>query len=192
MKVEKLKTHKLKRNDGEIKGLPRNPRTWTEKELDALCQSMAETPELTEVRGCIVIPHKDNYLVLGGNMRCAAAKKLGWKEITCIVLPEDTPVEKLREITLKDNSSFGMWDMDALANEWDNGQLPAWGVPVPIVDQEETQEKEKKQCNPKQEKEKQERLIITFPKDMTALLEKVIGREYDPANCIVNINDLNE
>lgn len=192
MEIQKIKTHKLKRNDGEIAGLPRNPRTWSEKELDALCESMKETPELTEVRGCIVVPHKDNYLVLGGNMRCAAAKKLGWKEITCIVMPETTPVAKLREIVLKDNSSFGMWDMDALANEWDNGKLPDWGVPVPVIATEGDEEREKKKSCEKKDKEKTERLIITFPKDMKEALEKVIGREYDPANCIVNINDLNE
>lgn len=189
MRIEKIKTAKLKRNDGQIKGLPRNPRTWSEEDLELLCRSMEETPELTEVRGCIVIPHKDGYLVLGGNMRCAAAKKLGWKEITCAVMPEDTPVEKLREVALKDNSSFGMWDFDALANEWDNGKLADWGLPVPVVSAEEP--KERKQTESKgQEKEKQERLIITFLPEQRELLEKVTGREYDPANCIVNINQI--
>ena len=30
---------------------------------------------------------------------------------------------------MKDNGSFGAWDYDALANEWDDLPLADWGVP---------------------------------------------------------------
>ena len=35
-----------------------------------------------------------------------------------------------REFIIKDNVGFGEWDMDALANEWDNDDLVDWGVDV--------------------------------------------------------------
>jgi hypothetical protein len=31
---------------------------------------------------------------------------------------------------MKDNGSFGAWDYDALANEWDDLPLQDWGVPA--------------------------------------------------------------
>ena len=40
-------------------------------------------------------------------------------------------IEKLREIVIKDNGSFGAWDFDMLANEWDDLPLADWGVPMP-------------------------------------------------------------
>ena len=33
-----------------------------------------------------------------------------------------------REFIIKDNVSFGEWDYDALANEWDSVELNEWGV----------------------------------------------------------------
>jgi DNA modification methylase len=46
------------------------------------------------------------------------------------VLPEDTPAEKLKEIVIKDNGTFGAWDFDLLANQWDDLPLATWGVPA--------------------------------------------------------------
>lgn len=121
---------KLAMNTGQIEGLPANPRQWTQEELDKLAKSIEETPELLDARGAIVVPHKGKFVVLGGNMRVTAARKLDLKEMPCAVLPEDTAVKKLREIVVKDNGSFGAWDFDALANEWDDEPLTDWGVPA--------------------------------------------------------------
>ena len=38
--------------------------------------------------------------------------------------------EEQREFIIKDNVGYGEWDMDALANEWDNEDLEDWGVDV--------------------------------------------------------------
>lgn len=35
-----------------------------------------------------------------------------------------------RQFIIKDNATFGEWDWDALANEWDSDELNEWGVPV--------------------------------------------------------------
>lgn len=68
---------------------------------------------------------------MGGNMRLAAIKQLGLKDAPCIVLPEDMSTDKLREIVIKDNGSFGKWDFDALGNEWDDLPLSDFGVDIP-------------------------------------------------------------
>lgn len=118
----------LEMNTGQVEGLPSNPRQWTREELDSLKKSLRETPELFQARGCIVAPYGGKFIVLGGNMRLAAATELGDSEVPCMVLPEGLPVSKMKEIVLKDNGSFGSWDMDALANEWDDLPLGEWGV----------------------------------------------------------------
>ena len=127
---ERIKLPQLAANTGQIPGLASNPRTWTDQEVRRLAKSMKQTPELAEARGCIVVPHDGRYVVLGGNLRLAAATELGWRDIMCAVLPEDTPVRKLREVVLKDNSSFGDWDLEALRADWADAPLPEWGVDV--------------------------------------------------------------
>lgn len=38
--------------------------------------------------------------------------------------------DEQREFIIKDNASFGSWDMDVLANEWDSQDLDDWGLDV--------------------------------------------------------------
>lgn len=130
VEFKELPLGKLAMNTGQLEGVPANPRQWTQADVDKLARSISETPELLQARGAIVVPHGKRYVVLGGNMRVTAAKALGLEAVPCAVLPEGTPAEKLREIVIKDNSSFGAWDMDALANEWDDLPLVDWGVPA--------------------------------------------------------------
>lgn len=127
-----LPANLLESNEGQIEGLPRNPRSWTRKELESLKKSIRETPELTAARGCIVypIPNKKAVVTLGGNMRLAAIKELRKEDVPVAVYPEGTPKSKLKEIVGKDNGTFGEWDFDALANEWDDLPLTDWGVPA--------------------------------------------------------------
>lgn len=130
METRRIKLTDLVLNEGQIAGLPTNPRQWTKTELNKLKKSLQETPELLEARGILVYPWEGKYLVLGGNMRLSALKALKAKDAPCIVFPEDTPIDKLKEVVIKDNGSFGEWDFDQLANEWSDLPLTDWGVPV--------------------------------------------------------------
>mgnify|MGYP001774932524 CR=1 FL=1 len=38
--------------------------------------------------------------------------------------------DERRQFVIKDNTSFGQWDYDALANKWDSAQLNDWGMDV--------------------------------------------------------------
>lgn len=130
MQIEYVKASKCVTNTGQIEGLPKNPRQWTQTEVDRLAKSLIDTPELFEARPLLVTPWNDKYIVLGGNMRLTAAKQNKTKDVPVIIFPADTPSEKLREIVIKDNSSFGDWDYDELANQWDDLPLTEWGVPA--------------------------------------------------------------
>ena len=130
MDFRKIALTELDFNTGQIQGLPPNPREWTDLELKRLAKSMKNTPELVEARGCIVIPYEGRYVVLGGNLRLAAAKFLKWRDIMCAVLPEGTKVAKLKEIVLKDNSSFGSWDLSLLRKDWSEFDFGDWGINV--------------------------------------------------------------
>ena len=130
METRRIKLTDLVLNEGQVAGLPTNPRQWTKTELDKLKKSLQETPELLEARGILVYPWEGKYLVLGGNMRLSALKSLKATDAPCIVFPEDTPIDKLKEVVIKDNGSFGEWDYETLANLWDDLPLADWGVPA--------------------------------------------------------------
>jgi hypothetical protein len=71
--------------------------------------------------------------VIAGNMRLNACLELGIKEVPCKILPQNTPVDKLKAITIKDNVGFGEHDWDALANDWDVEELAHWGLDLPMM-----------------------------------------------------------
>ena len=120
---------KLVQNNGQIDGVPKNPRTWEQVDVERLAKSIEETPELLDARGLIVVPHGGKFVVIGGNMRLAACRHLKLKEMPCMVLPESTDAEKLKEIAIKDNGSFGGWDFEALKlDDWDPVMLEECGI----------------------------------------------------------------
>lgn len=177
VEFKKLPLAKLAMNTGQIEGLPANPRQWTQEELDKLAKSIEETPELLDARGAIVVPHKGKFVVLGGNMRVTAARKLDLKEMPCAVLPEDTAVKKLREIVVKDNGSFGAWDFDALANEWDDEPLTDWGVPA-WEQPEETEPKEKTDLSDQIEEEYKVEIAVASEEEQERIYNEMTERGY--------------
>lgn len=130
MKIQRIAVTQIEMNTGQIDGLPANPRQWTRDDIDKIARSLKETPELFEMRPCIVYPQGDKYVLLAGNLRFSGARQNGDKEVPCVVVPATMPVEKMKEIVIKDNGSFGSFDWDALANEWDDKPLADWGVPA--------------------------------------------------------------
>ena len=130
MEIQRIRLTDLEINRGQVEGLPSNPRQWSRSDLDKLIKSIEETPELLEARGPIVWPYEGKYIILGGNMRFSALREMNAVDVKCCVMPEDTPIEKLREIVIKDNGQFGSWDYDMLANEWDDLPLCDFGVPA--------------------------------------------------------------
>lgn len=59
---------------------------------------------------------------------------LAWKDrpTALIIKASDLTDAEQKEFIIKDNSSFGEWDWDTLANGWDMQQLTDWGLDMPI------------------------------------------------------------
>lgn len=124
----------LEINEGQLYGLPKNPRWIRDARYNALKRSIEDAPEMLDLRELLVYPlddvegKKGKYIIIGGNMRFRACTELGYKEIPCKVLDIETPVKKLREYVIKDNEAFGQNDFDLLANEWDSEELQDFGM----------------------------------------------------------------
>lgn len=129
MKIIKktLPIESIQLNEGQIKGLPKNPRKYSDEDIVNLAKSLKETPELLEIRCPIVVPVDKNFITLGGNRRVEAARKNEEKTLTCYVL-SGASVEKMKEIVIKDNGSFGDWDTEMLKAEWKDVPLLNWGI----------------------------------------------------------------
>ena len=131
MEIKTIKIKDLATNDGQIEGLPKNPRQIRDHRYEKLKKSIDDAPEMLQLRELLVYPHGGKFVIIGGNMRYRACKELGYKELPCKVLDAETPVEKLRQYAIKDNENFGEYDWDVVANEWDTAELEDWGVELP-------------------------------------------------------------
>ena len=111
----------------KIKSNPNNPRIIKDVKFKKLVTSIKEFPEMLEKRPIVV---DENLIVLGGNMRTKACKEAGLKEVWVDIV-DNWSEEQKKEFIIKDNSGFGEWDWDVLANEWDVDKLNDWGLDLP-------------------------------------------------------------
>lgn len=121
----------LEYNEGQIPGVPENPRTREDTKQRNLEKSIEELPEMTIARAALCFPYNGRYVVIGGNRRLEAQRALKRKEVPIIALPENTPVEKLRRMALLDNESTGQTDWTKLAKEWSKDEIRAWNIETP-------------------------------------------------------------
>jgi ParB-like chromosome segregation protein Spo0J len=127
----------------DLKKNPNNPRLIKDDKFQKLVKSIENFPKMMELRPIIM---NDQNIVLGGNMRLAALKELGYKEIPneWVKKAKDLTPEQQNEFIVKDNVSFGAWDWDILANEWDAKKLEEWGLDLPDFSTDEILEDEQK------------------------------------------------
>lgn len=126
MKIEQLDISQIKPN-------PKNPRTITSEKLKSLVRSIKDFPQMLELRPLVV---DKKGVVIGGNMRLAAAKEAGLKKIPVMRAESLTPAQ-VKEFIIKDNVGFGEWDWDALANEWDVQKLEEWGLDISFEEKQQ-------------------------------------------------------
>ena len=97
MERKKVYISQVHPNEGQIEGLPANPRLIKDGRFKKLVKSIQDLPEMTEARDLLVYPYEGGYIVIGGNMRLRAYQELGWKdrmkedtsssEVTCACVP---------------------------------------------------------------------------------------------------------
>lgn len=135
LQAQELSLEYVVPNEGQIEGLPKNPRIIRDAKYRALVKSIQEMPEMMALRELLVYPLADQFIIIGGNMRYRAIKELGYTTAPCKVLPSSTPVQVMRDILLRDNSSYGEWDLDALANDFNLDELNAAAIDLPTIDE---------------------------------------------------------
>ena len=123
----------------QVRSNPDNPRFIKGDKFEKLVKSIREFPQMLELRPIVV--NKD-MIVLGGNMRLKACEEAGIEQVP-IIFADNLTEEQQKEFIIKDNSSFGEWDWDLLANEWDTDQLADWGLDIPNFDIDNEVEDEK-------------------------------------------------
>ena len=107
---------------------PYNPRQSTAKQEKHLKESL-EKFGLVEP----IIFNKQTGYIVGGHFRVRELKKLGIKEIECVIVDLNEDDEK--ELNIRLNANTGSWDWDTLANDWDVVDLEAWGLEIPGFDE---------------------------------------------------------
>ena len=120
-------------NEGQLDWLPKNPRQWTQTDLDRTAASIEEDPDFLEDRPLLVVPDgQAGYVVFAGNLRHEGARRAGLESVPCVVYHTETDedYETIKRRAMKDNGSFGSWDYDELANNWDALPLKDWGIPA--------------------------------------------------------------
>ena len=126
----------------EVKPNPNNPRLIKDDKFKKLVKSIQEFPDMLNVRPIVV--NKD-MVVLGGNMRLKAIKEAGYKEIAVDIV--DWTEDQQKEFIVKDNASFGEWNWDDLANNWDAEELTDWGLDIPNFTNNDIKEKQDNTIN---------------------------------------------
>ena len=137
--IKNLSIDLLELNEGQMYGLPKNPRWIRDARFTALKKSIEDAPEMLGLREILVYPlddvegHEGKYIIIGGNQRYRACTELGYNELPCKVIPLETPVKKLREYVIKDNEAFGQNDYDLLSSEWDDEELRDFGMELDYI-----------------------------------------------------------
>ena len=110
-----IKVSAIVPNEGQIPWLPKNPRQWTQTDIDRTAESIKRDTDFLEDRPLLVVAlDKRDYIVFAGNLRYtgAVAAKLS-KAPAVVYTPEgEEDEETIRRRALLDNGSFGSWDWD--------------------------------------------------------------------------------
>jgi hypothetical protein len=108
-------------NIDEIRPHEDNPRIIDTYKFNSLLESLKEFPDMLEARPIVV----DNQgRVVAGNMRYLACKELGYSEVPVKVV--ELPDDKIRELMVKDNVSYGEWDYSVLEKDWNMDLFDKW------------------------------------------------------------------
>ena len=126
----------LRTNTGQLDTwLPSNPRQWTQTDIDRTAASIREDGDFLEDRPLLVVslPDTPDFLVFAGNLRLEGCKATKRAKVPCVVYTPESDEDRatIKRRAMKDNGSFGAWDFDALANEWDDLPLADWGIDIP-------------------------------------------------------------
>lgn len=132
----------------KLKLLENNPRKIDKQQFEKLCNNITKDPGYFTNRPCLVnhMADANEMIVYAGNQRLRAAKKLGWKEVPCII-DINLSEEMMNDRVILDNLHHGENDDDMLANLFDPARLLDLGFKESYFngwEEEETKTEKKK------------------------------------------------
>ncbi len=107
----------------DLIGAEYNPRELTEKQYTDLKDSLLRFGVVDPV--LVNINEDRKNIIIGGHQRKRVWEELGNKTIPCVEL--DLTLDQERELNVRLNKNTGQFDMDALANYFDQDELIDWG-----------------------------------------------------------------
>ena len=163
---------------------PYNPRQSTAKQEKHLKESLEKFGMVEP----IIFNKRTGYIV-GGHFRVRELKKLGIKEIECVIVDLNEADEK--ELNIRLNANTGSWDWDTLANDWEVVDLEAWGLEIPQFYNEEPSHEDLTE----EEKNKPAIMKITFksPEQLQKAeidIQELLDRKYNGAYFSVSAGEL--
>lgn len=98
-----------------------------------------------------------------------------WKQQPTIPIIKASTLSEAeqREFIIKDNVSFGKWDWDMLANEWETLELEDWGLDLPIQESEINMDEFFDGAGDNDEKSKGEKLTISIPDELAEKKDEI-------------------
>lgn len=100
-------------NEGQIEGVPSNPRTISEERMEALKKSVEELPDMLSMRELLVYPNGGGrFVAIGGNQRLLVCRELGYTQMPVKIIPQETSAKTLMRIAMLDNEEFGKTDWE--------------------------------------------------------------------------------
>jgi len=111
----------------EILSNSQNPRIIKDKAYQKLKSSIRNFPEMLYIRPIVI---DEQNIVIGGNMRLAVVKDLGWETVPVVFAQTLTKSQK-KEFIIKDNIQAGEWDYLQLST-WTDIDFSEWGIDLPV------------------------------------------------------------
>lgn len=190
-----MKLSQLHPNEGQIAGVPKNPRYITEKDFKALKKSLAGFRKMLALRPIVI---DEDFNILGGNMRYRALVKLAEEhaKVGAFEFTDEIPDEWIkqdctltekekREFVLKDNDEKGDWDMDLIANEWDTQEVADWELDLPSF---ETNEEPEVLDDTPEEKPFYAKLLFVNPNDCNRFVSDMKSDIESKYNCTISLS----
>lgn len=116
----------------DLKKHPKNPRTIKQSKFNNLVKSIQEDKEYFNARPILVSTRTEENIIIGGNQRYDAAKKLKMEKVPCFVF-DNLSEEDENRIMMKDNSDdFGEFDWNIVQLMGLGDKIgESWGIKVP-------------------------------------------------------------
>lgn len=182
---ERINLSCLELNEGQIVGIPKNPRYLKGEEHDKLKKSLKDSPELLQYKPLMVYAIEGGkFVVICGNMRLRICQELhnegveGFDALPCFILNKDVPIAKIKEYAIKDNVQAGNWDWDELANgDWEVDDLQDWGIDCSFLcnDSEDNADIDAlfEDAQKTEDKPKEIKLSVHIPEELEEKLEEI-------------------